>query len=357
MRHLQIIDENRINVSKIKLPLDLSARFRKNSVKMSAYSSNRIEGNPLSYEEAERVIESKNRHYLKPEQEIRNYYEALMFLDSQLSIKRSFSLDLILETQKIIVTGESKEKIGIRGAMPPGVIFGVFDAKTGKAEYIPPEHTDIVPLLDELIEYVSKSDDHPVIKAAIVHYQIVTIHPFEDGNGRTARILSNYILEYYGYGFNNLGSLEEYFAYDTEEYYNSLQMGLPALYYQGRDNPPNPEIWINYFLRMVELYSSKVLKIADTSSEDSVLSAFSHLSSKEKSFLQFVLSEHYDEFTPIEIAKVCEVSNRTVVNWCVGLTQNGFLKPNLAKQRIRSYSLSDFALQNRETILSRYSNT
>ena len=190
---------------------------------------------------------------------------------------------MILETQKIIVTGESKEKIGIRGAMPPGVIFGVFDAKTGKAEYIPPEHTDIVPLLNELIEYVSKSDDHPVIKAAIVHYQIVTIHPFEDGNGRTARILSNYILEYYGYGFKNLGSLEEYFAYDTEEYYNSLQMGLPALYYQGRDNPPNPEIWINYFLRMVELYSSKVLKIADTSSEDSVLSAFSHLSSKEKS--------------------------------------------------------------------------
>ncbi len=57
----------------------------------------------------------------------------------------------------------------------------------------------------------------------------------------------------YGYGFNGIGSLEEYFAYDLDEYYNSLQMGLPVLYYSGRANPPHPEIWFLYFLRMVEL--------------------------------------------------------------------------------------------------------
>ena len=50
-----------------------------------------------------------------------------------------------------------------------------------------------------------------------------------------------------GYGFNGIGSLEEYFAYDIDEYYESIQMGLPALYYSGRANPPHPEIWINYF--------------------------------------------------------------------------------------------------------------
>ncbi len=39
-------------------------------------------------------------------------------------------------------------------------------------------------------------------------------------------------------------------------------MGLPALYYSGRDNPPHPEIWIGYFLRMVELYSTKVRQLS-----------------------------------------------------------------------------------------------
>ncbi|MDD6467173.1 MAG: Fic family protein [Erysipelotrichaceae bacterium] len=81
--------------------------------------------------------------------------------------------------------------------------------------------------MDELVNYVNTTDDHPLIIAAIVHYQLVTIHPFEDGNGRTARPMSGYILDYYGYGFNDIGSLEEYFAYDSNEYYNSLQMGLP----------------------------------------------------------------------------------------------------------------------------------
>lgn len=93
--------------------------------------------------------------------------------------------------------------------------------------------------------------------------------------------MSGYILDLNGYGFNGIGSLEEYFAYDPEEYYNSLQMGLPPLYYSGRENPPHPEIWVNYFLRMVELYSTKVREISKESAEGSLYESLSHLNSKE----------------------------------------------------------------------------
>ena len=113
-------------------------------------------------------------------------------------------------------------------------------------------------------------------------------------------------------------SLLIYFAYDPDEYYASLQMGLPALYYSGRENPPHPEIWINYFLKMMELYSKKVY-----------------------------------EFTPIEVSKMIGVTNKTVINRCAKLSNNGFLIPIIVKTRVRSYRLTDFSRINEKRILKK----
>lgn len=198
--------------------------------------------------------------------------------------------------QKCVEKGASKEKIGLRGPMPPGVLFAVYDSQTGKPDYIPPEYIDISGLLDELVEYVNTTDDHPLIVAAIVHYELVTIHPFEDGNGRTARLLSGYILDINGYGFNGIGSLEEYYAYDVSEYYEAIKMGLPALYYSGRNEPPHPEI------------------------------------------------------TPIEVSREFAVTNKTIINRLSILAKNGFVEPIMVKERIRSYRLSDFTKEHEKEL-------
>ena len=335
------IEKNKTILENTKVPVELSNKFRKNTRKRSSYASNAIEGNPLSYQQAENAIESKNRHFLKPEQEIRNYYLALEYLSKELERKTPFSIELLLKVQKQIVFGESKDKIGLRGPMPPGVLFAVYDSNTGNPEYIPPEYNDIPKLLEELVNYINNSDDHPIIKAAILHYQLVTIHPFEDGNGRTARIMSNYILSYYGYGFKEIGSLEEYFSFDLDEYYSSLQMGLPVLYYDGRDNPPHPEIWINYFIKVFSLYASKVTEIATNSVNNNEKERINQLSSKAKNLLDYITKEKILEFSPIELTKVFDVSNRTIINWCIELCNNGYLKPNMVNKRIRTYSLID----------------
>lgn len=333
------IEKNKTILENTKVPLELSNKFRKNTRKRSSYASNAIEGNPLSYEQAEKAIESKNRHFLKPEQEVRNYYLALELLAKKLESRVPFSIDLLLEVQKQIVYGQSKEKTGLRGAMPPGVLFAVYDSKTGRPEYIPPEYSDVPGLLKELEDYINNSDDHPIIKAAILHYQLVTIHPFEDGNGRTSRIMSNYVLSYYGYGFKEIGSLEEYFSYDLEDYYSSLQMGLPALYYEGRNNPPHPEIWINYFIKVFSLYANKVTEIATSTINDNEKERFNRLSEKAKRLLTYLKDEKLVEFPPIEVASVFDVSNRTIINWCAELCENGYLKPNIVNKRIRTYSI------------------
>lgn len=347
VKYITEIEKNQYQVSSVKLSRSVANKLRKNSKKKSSYASNKIEGNPLSEQQVDEVIErDEHKHFLKPEQEVRNYFLALEYLEEKAKTKEKLSKKLILAVQKLVEKGASKEKIGLRGPMPPGVLFAVYDSQTGNPEYIPPEYSDIPGLLDELIEYVNTTDDHPLLVAAIVHYQLVTIHPFEDGNGRTARLISGYILDINGYGFNGIGSLEEYFAYDINEYYNSIQMGLPVLYYSGRNDPPHPEIWINYFLRMVLLYSGRVCELSESSNGEDIEGSISYLKTKEKELLLHLINKHKKEFTPIEISRETGISNRTLINRLSVLAKSGFVEPILVNQRVRSYKLSEFALDN-----------
>ena len=270
-------------------------RLRKNSKKKSSYASNKIEGNPLSEKQVDEVIERDERkHYLKPEQEVRNYFLALNFLEEKVSKKEKFSRKLILDVQKLVEKGASKEKIGFRGSMPPGVLFAVYDSKTGNPDYIPPEYCDIPGLLDELVEY---------------------------------------------------------FAYDIDEYYESFQMGLPALYYSGRENPPHPEIWIRYFLRMVKLYSGKICDLQLASEEEDIAGSLSFLKGREKELLQFLIKNYRGEFTPIEVSRELSVTNKTIINRLAVLVKNGFVVPILVNERIRSYELSEFTRDHEKEIM------
>ena len=270
-------------------------RLRKNSKKKSSYASNKIEGNPLSEKQVDEVIERDERkHYLKPEQEVRNYFLALNSLEEKVSKKEKFSQKLILEVQKLVEKGASKEKIGLRGPMPPGVLFAVYDSKTGNPDYIPPEYCDIPGLLDELVEY---------------------------------------------------------FAYDIDEYYESIQMGLPALYYSGRENPPHPGIWIHYFLRMVKLYSGKICDLQLASEEEDIAGSLSFLKGREKELLQFLIKNYRGEFTPIEVSRELSVTNKTIINRLAVLVKNGFAVPILVNERIRSYELSEFTRDHEKEIM------
>ena len=270
-------------------------RLRKNSKKKSSYASNKIEGNPLSEKQVDEVIERDERkHYLKPEQEVRNYFLALNFLEEKVSKKEKFSRKLILDVQKLVEKGASKEKIGLRGPMPPGVLFAVYDSKTGNPDYIPPEYCDIPGLLDELVEY---------------------------------------------------------FAYDIDEYYEAIQMGLPALYYSGRENPPHPGIWIHYFLRMVKLYSGKICDLQLASEEEDIAGSLSFLKGREKELLQFLIKNYRGEFTPIEVSRELSVTNKTIINRLAVLVKNGFAVPILVNERIRSYELSEFTRDHEKEIM------
>lgn len=166
LKRISAIDNNRHSLSTVVLPTITINKLRKNSKKKSSYASNKIEGNPLTEGQSDAAIESDaHKRFMKPEQEVRNYYMALNLLEEKVKANAVFSKDLIMEVQAMVEKGASKEKIGLRGAMPPGVLFAVYDSESGKPDYIPPEYIDIPGLLDEFSSRVctlsiETSDDH-----------------------------------------------------------------------------------------------------------------------------------------------------------------------------------------------------
>lgn len=100
LRYITEIEQNRYKVSSVKLSKTVMNKLRKNSKKKSSYASNKIEGNPLSEKQVDEVIESDGRkHYLKPEQEVRNYFLALNYLEEKVSKKEKLSMKLIRCTE------------------------------------------------------------------------------------------------------------------------------------------------------------------------------------------------------------------------------------------------------------------
>lgn len=121
LSYITEIEHNRYKVSSVKLSKPVMNRLRKNSKKKSSYASNKIEGNPLSEKQVDEVIERDERkHYLKPEQEVRNYFLALNYLEEKVSKKEKFSQKLILDVQKLVERVLPRRKLDSGDPCLPG---------------------------------------------------------------------------------------------------------------------------------------------------------------------------------------------------------------------------------------------
>ena len=96
---------------------------------------------------------------------------------------------------------------------------------------------------------------------------------------------------------------------------------------------------------MVLLYSNKVCELSQASSEDEISGSLSYLKAKEKELLLLLLKNYPREFTPIEVSRELGVTNKTVINRLAVLVKYGFVVPIMVNERIRSYRLSDYAIQ------------
>ena len=119
LKYITEIDKNRYKASEVSLPIAVASKLRKNSKKKSSYASTKIEGNPLSEKQVDEVIDSDERkHYLKPEQEVCNYFLALNYLEEKAAKKERFSKKLILD-RSMLKRELQKKKSYFEDQCPP----------------------------------------------------------------------------------------------------------------------------------------------------------------------------------------------------------------------------------------------
>lgn len=231
-------------------------QFQNDAIAKTIHHGTHIEGNELNLVQTKKILEGQEV-YGRPRdiQEVINYRNVMTLLD-ELSFKRG---DLTSETlldihratvEKIV----SNEKVGVLRVTQ--VI--IKEEGTDKVVLKPPPFVEVPYLLEDFFGWLNSDlakEIHPVIRAAIVHYVLVAIHPFVEGNGRTVRAFTQLLLMREGYDIKRFFSLEENFDSDLAAYYDALfRVDKDAQHIAQRDLTP----WIEYFTEVVAVELAKI---------------------------------------------------------------------------------------------------
>ena len=174
----------------------------------------------------------------------------------------------------------------------------------------------------------------------VVDYQFVTIHPYYDGNGRTARLLATFILHKCGYGLNGFFSLEEHYARDLQGYYRALTVHPHHNYYFGREEA-DLTAWLEYFVStLAEVFEAVRLKAERCGAEGHPIEpeAMRRLDHRARVVLGLFASN--DRITAPQVASELGLSERMARNLLKGWVDDGWLEVADSSRRGRAYSLS-----------------
>jgi len=323
-------------LSKFEAKLKHEARLK------STHFSTRIEGNRLSLRQTKDVIDGNKKDFFGRERdvkEVENYWNALIEVEKFAAKQTVFNEELI---KKIHALVEKGKKAGPTPYRPEQNV--IKDSKTGGIVYLPPEVKDVPGLMKEFVNWVKWAEEAkipiPVI-AALTHYQFVTIHPYYDGNGRTARLLAAFILQKGNFGLNGMFSLEEYHAREIETYYNELSTHPHHNYYEGRETADLTK-WIIYFLKLIEDAFKELKETVQAETISGVKKNLDNIKQLDRRAKEiYPLFELSNTITSLDIARVLKVKKRMAAYLAKDWVKNGFLLAVGTSNKTRAYILAD----------------
>ena len=225
------------------------AKFRQEAIIRTVHHGTHIEGNLLDSGEVRDVLDGKNVSAKDRDiQEILNYRNVLKYIDK--IPKSKFQIPKITENDLLKIHKLTVDKILAEdqaGKFRKTQVV-VKNSKTKEISFKPPRASEVPILSKEFFGWLTSGASesaHPVLAAGITHYVLAYIHPFVDGNGRTARALATMVLFSRGYDIKKFFSLEEYFDRNAKRYYETLQ----AVSNQKAESlsDRNLTVWLEYF--------------------------------------------------------------------------------------------------------------
>ncbi len=336
-----LIEAARTLVAHMPLPPAVEARLRERARLRSTHYSTYIEGNRLTLAETQEVIEQRGVSIHERERdvaEVRNYWQALLTVEKWAAKKQPLTEDLIRKLHALVESGTRAKPTSYRDGQN-----AIRDSNSGAVVYLPPEAKDVPVLMAQLVHWVAQAekDGLPVpLIAALAHYQFVTIHPYYDGNGRTARLLATFLLQRGGYGLNGYLSLEEHHARDLDTYYRALATHPHHNYYHGRANVELTP-WLAYFTRLLARVFTIVQEEASTCAREGIPNEpeeLRRLDHRARTVLSLFV--HHDMITAAMVAATLGLSPRMARSLLAGWVQEGWLQPANSSNKNRSYHLS-----------------
>ncbi|MBL7078663.1 Fic family protein [Candidatus Shapirobacteria bacterium] len=222
-------------------------QFRAEAIAKVVHYATKLEGNDLSFEQVAKVIEGKELSgFDRDVQEVLNYRRVIKYLDELLALHQeklplpgekvspdekmqagdvsfSYSELMLKRIYQLVVEKIIPETQGQDYRRAQVVLE---NTRTGQVVFRPPPFMEVPYLIKSFLSWLNSEkikELHPVIQAGITHYILVAIHPFIEGNGRTARAFSSLVLMVESYDIRGLFALEEYFDRNASDYYHSLQ--------------------------------------------------------------------------------------------------------------------------------------
>lgn len=316
-------------------------RLRRQALVRMTHSSTAIEGNQLNIQQVEELAKGKSGKKVDaPDRdvfEVVNYLEAMKYIEGLVAKKRPITERVILKIHCLVTENTLAEEFS--GHWRPGPIY-VIGRKFGWPDeimYTGPEADKVPALMKDLVLWIKDSvskDIHPIIVAGVVHQELAAIHPFQDGNGRTARALATLILYERGYDFRRLFALEDYYNKDRQKYYAAINIGKN---YEERRVDFTP--WLEYFVKgfkeeidnVKEKIASLQLKKMDEKIQEQI-----YLDKDQMQILNFI--DQVGKITVHDVMDILRCPQRTAQFHLQKLKKLGMIK-QVGKARASGYIL------------------
>lgn len=306
------------------LPLN-EAQLRRQALVRMTHTSTSIEGNKLAEYQVDKVLSGMAVNADdKSIREVKNYQEALKEVEKLSETRKTLTLETVLSLHAIVMKGLLEDKK--TGHFRPGTIYVVDDFGDGteRVRYQGPDPKKVPYLLNEFLKWLKAADEEelsPVIKAGIFHLQFVRIHPFSDGNGRVARLLTQYILYREGWDFRKIIVLEDYYNRDRLSYYNAET--IDKKYQEGSDFTP----WLEYFIEGYLVEARKVAELIQSIGYGRVSEVNEQvfLDRDEIKIMDFLTTT--GQLTSQDIVDILGVAKRTAQLKLRDLIDKGLIKP------------------------------